>query len=65
MSTSSDKKDELEGTEAPFVSHLVELRDRLESTLALQGESARPNARAVAKLTADIAAVNRYLEEGE
>ena len=25
----SDKKDELEGTEAPFVSHLVELRDRL------------------------------------
>jgi len=24
-----DKKDELEGTEAPFVSHLVELRDRL------------------------------------
>jgi sec-independent protein translocase protein TatC len=30
MSDSSpDKKDELEGTEAPFVSHLVELRDRL------------------------------------
>ena len=25
----ADKKDELEGTEAPFVSHLVELRDRL------------------------------------
>ena len=24
-----EKKDELEGTEAPFVSHLVELRDRL------------------------------------
>ena len=24
-----DKKDELEGTEAPFVSHLIELRDRL------------------------------------
>ena len=23
------KKDELEGTEAPFVSHLIELRDRL------------------------------------
>jgi sec-independent protein translocase protein TatC len=26
---SADKKDELEGTEAPFVSHLIELRDRL------------------------------------
>ena len=26
---SDEKKDELEGTEAPFVSHLVELRDRL------------------------------------
>jgi sec-independent protein translocase protein TatC len=26
---SGDKKDELEGTEAPFVSHLIELRDRL------------------------------------
>jgi sec-independent protein translocase protein TatC len=25
----TDKRDELEGTEAPFVSHLVELRDRL------------------------------------
>ena len=25
----SDDKDELAGTEAPFVSHLVELRDRL------------------------------------
>jgi hypothetical protein len=25
----SPKKDELEGTEAPFVSHLIELRDRL------------------------------------
>ena len=25
----ADKKDELEGTEAPFVSHLIELRDRL------------------------------------
>jgi len=29
MSASEPKKDELEGTEAPFVSHLVELRDRL------------------------------------
>jgi sec-independent protein translocase protein TatC len=29
MSASPEKKDELEGTEAPFVSHLVELRDRL------------------------------------
>ena len=27
--TDPEKKDELEGTEAPFVSHLVELRDRL------------------------------------
>ena len=29
MSTNSDKPDEMEGTEQPFVSHLVELRDRL------------------------------------
>jgi sec-independent protein translocase protein TatC len=29
MSTTDPKKDELEGTEQPFVSHLVELRDRL------------------------------------
>jgi sec-independent protein translocase protein TatC len=29
MSDGGAKKDELEGTEAPFVSHLVELRDRL------------------------------------
>ena len=28
-SDGSDKKDELEGTEAPFVSHLIELRDRM------------------------------------
>jgi sec-independent protein translocase protein TatC len=28
-SPSPEKKDELEGTEAPFVSHLIELRDRL------------------------------------
>jgi sec-independent protein translocase protein TatC len=27
--TEPEKKDELEGTEAPFVSHLIELRDRL------------------------------------
>ena len=27
--TGGDKPDELEGTEAPFVSHLIELRDRL------------------------------------
>jgi sec-independent protein translocase protein TatC len=33
MTTSSDKKDELDGTEAPFVSHLVELRDRLVRAL--------------------------------
>jgi sec-independent protein translocase protein TatC len=30
---SEEKKDELEGTEAPFVSHLVELRDRLVKVL--------------------------------
>ena len=29
MSTGTDPKDELAGTEAPFVSHLIELRDRL------------------------------------
>jgi sec-independent protein translocase protein TatC len=29
MSTPDPQRDELEGTEAPFVSHLVELRDRL------------------------------------
>lgn len=29
MSTPGDKPDELEGTEQPFVSHLIELRDRL------------------------------------
>ena len=29
MSAGDDKPDELEGTEAPFVSHLIELRDRL------------------------------------
>ena len=29
MATGDPKKDELEGTEAPFVSHLIELRDRL------------------------------------
>jgi len=29
MSTPPDQPDELEGTEQPFVSHLVELRDRL------------------------------------
>ncbi len=29
MSTNGDKPDEMEGTEQPFVSHLIELRDRL------------------------------------
>ncbi|MFN9744332.1 MAG: twin-arginine translocase subunit TatC [Betaproteobacteria bacterium] len=33
MAGSPDKKDELEGTEAPFVSHLIELRDRLVRAL--------------------------------
>lgn len=33
MAGPPEKKDELEGTEAPFVSHLVELRDRLVRAL--------------------------------
>lgn len=33
MAGSPEKKDELEGTEAPFVSHLIELRDRLVRAL--------------------------------
>jgi sec-independent protein translocase protein TatC len=33
MAGTPDKKDELEGTEAPFVSHLIELRDRLVRAL--------------------------------
>ena len=33
MSTPDTKDDELAGTEAPFVSHLVELRDRLVRAL--------------------------------
>ena len=35
--TSEDKKDELEGTEQPFVSHLIELRDRLIRALIAVG----------------------------
>jgi sec-independent protein translocase protein TatC len=36
MSATPDKEDELAGTEAPFVSHLVELRDRLiRATIAI------------------------------
>ena len=34
---SVDPKDELEGTEAPFVSHLIELRDRLVRSLIAVG----------------------------
>jgi sec-independent protein translocase protein TatC len=34
---SDDKKDDLEGTEAPFVSHLIELRDRLVRALIAVG----------------------------
>jgi sec-independent protein translocase protein TatC len=34
---SDDKKDELEGTEQPFVSHLIELRDRLVRSLIAVG----------------------------
>ena len=37
MNEAKDKKDELEGTEAPFVSHLVELRDRLIRALIAVG----------------------------
>ena len=37
MSDSSAKKDELEGTEQPFVQHLVELRDRLIKAVAAIG----------------------------
>lgn len=37
MSDSSAKKDELEGTEQPFVQHLVELRDRLIKAIAAIG----------------------------
>src|SRR5881628_3263107 len=35
--TSEDNKDELEGTEQPFVSHLIELRDRLIRALIAVG----------------------------
>jgi sec-independent protein translocase protein TatC len=37
MSAGDPKKDELEGSEAPFVSHLVELRDRLIRALIAVG----------------------------
>jgi len=37
LSAGDPKKDELEGTEAPFVSHLVELRDRLIRALVAVG----------------------------
>jgi sec-independent protein translocase protein TatC len=37
MSAEDPKKDELEGSEAPFVSHLVELRDRLVRALIAVG----------------------------
>jgi len=37
MSEDDPKKDELEGSEAPFVSHLVELRDRLIRALIAVG----------------------------
>jgi sec-independent protein translocase protein TatC len=33
----TEPKDELEGTEAPFVSHLIELRDRLVRALIAIG----------------------------
>src|SRR5262249_40431370 len=37
MSTNQGEPDELEGTEQPFVSHLVELRDRLIRALVAVG----------------------------
>ena len=37
MSEPGKERDELEGTEAPFVSHLVELRDRLIRALIAVG----------------------------
>jgi len=37
MSTDESGKDELEGTEAPFISHLIELRDRLIRSLVAVG----------------------------
>ena len=37
MSGPDDKPDELAGTEQPFVSHLVELRDRLVRALIAVG----------------------------
>lgn len=37
MSSTPDKEDELAGTEAPFVSHLIELRDRLIRSLLAVG----------------------------
>jgi len=37
MSGSPEPKDELEGTEAPFVSHLIELRDRLIRSVVAMG----------------------------
>ena len=37
MSDPEKPRDELEGTEAPFVSHLVELRDRLIRALIAVG----------------------------
>jgi sec-independent protein translocase protein TatC len=35
--SSNDEPDELEGTEQPFVSHLIELRDRLIRALIAVG----------------------------
>lgn len=40
MTDSSTKKDELEGTEQPFVQHLVELRDRMIKAMAAIGVAA-------------------------
>ena len=37
MSDKADKPDELEGSEAPFVSHLIELRDRMIRALVAVG----------------------------
>ena len=41
MSTNSEKPDEMEGTEQPFVSHLIELRDRLIRACIARGWAER------------------------
>ena len=58
FSGTPDKKDELEGTEAPFVSHLVELRDRLVRP-SIDLEEIEERHRAVAELVDDPSLLQR------